>query len=135
MNKKLQLNLPLSAPPLEGSGTKQETAGSTPGLSAANPPIRFIRIGEVTARTQRGRSTIYEMVRVGEFPAPIRLGTRAVAWIESEVEHWIQSRIHHRADGRRRRVYPGEIPASAKAEAKRQPFDGSGADDPCSQGP
>lgn len=35
---------------------------------------------------------LHEAVKAGEFPAPIRLGARAVGWRRSEVESWLASR-------------------------------------------
>ncbi|MDB0507662.1 AlpA family phage regulatory protein [Ralstonia solanacearum] len=38
------------------------------------------------------KSCLYEWVRLGKFPAPVRLGARSVAWRQSEVEAWIEAR-------------------------------------------
>ena len=57
---------------------------------------RFLRLPAVMERTGYGRSTIYEMIGAGKFPAPVHLGPRAVAWLESEVETWMQDRIDDR---------------------------------------
>ena len=56
-------------------------------------PIRIIRMADVQARTGLSRSTIYVRVADGSFPQPIRLGARAVGWIESEVDAWIREQI------------------------------------------
>ena len=56
-------------------------------------PIRIIRMAGVQARTGLSRSTIYQWVSDGSFPQPIRLGARAVGWIESEVDAWIREEI------------------------------------------
>ena len=56
-------------------------------------PIRIIRMADVQARTGLARSTIYQWVSDGSFPQPIRLGARAVGWIESEVDAWIREQI------------------------------------------
>ena len=56
-------------------------------------PIRIIRMAAVQARTGLARSTIYQWVSDGSFPQPIRLGARAVGWIESEVDEWIREQI------------------------------------------
>jgi prophage regulatory protein len=53
----------------------------------------LIRIGEVMKRVPYSRSTIYLKVSRKEFPQPISLGARAVAWVESEVDGWIAKRI------------------------------------------
>jgi len=38
------------------------------------------------------RARIYELMRVGRFPLPLRIGDRAVAWRESDIAEWINSR-------------------------------------------
>ena len=60
------------------------------------PPNRFLRLPEVIQISGSRRSTIYEMIKSGKFPAPVHLGPRAVAWLESEVETWMQDRIDDR---------------------------------------
>ena len=57
---------------------------------------RFLRLPAVMERTGYGRSTIYEMIGAGNCPAPVHLGPRAVAWLESEVDSWMQERIDAR---------------------------------------
>ncbi len=59
----------------------------------ANPPIRFLRLPEVQARTGLSRSTIYVRIEQGRFPRPVSLGPRAVGWIEAEIEEWMRQRI------------------------------------------
>ncbi len=44
------------------------------------------------------RSTIYSLIAAGDFPAPVKLGPRASAWVKSEVEAWAESRIAERED-------------------------------------
>ena len=56
-------------------------------------PARVLRLPRVQARTGLARSTIYVRVADGSFPQPIRLGARAVGWIESEVDAWIRDQI------------------------------------------
>ena len=47
------------------------------------------QIEEITGLT---RSTIYRLMRSGQFPEPIRIGPRAVRWPQSEIESWIADR-------------------------------------------
>lgn len=54
---------------------------------------RLIKRPEVQRLTGLSRTGIYDRVRRGEFPAPVSLGGSAVAWVESEVSAWIQTRI------------------------------------------
>jgi len=56
-------------------------------------PTNVLRLPAVMARTGFSRSAIYKMVAVGSFPRPVLLHVRAVGWIESDVEAWLQSRV------------------------------------------
>jgi prophage regulatory protein len=53
----------------------------------------LIRLSSVMKRVPYSRSTIYLKVARNEFPQPISLGARAVAWVESEIDAWIAKRI------------------------------------------
>ncbi|MBS0570016.1 MAG: AlpA family transcriptional regulator [Proteobacteria bacterium] len=54
--------------------------------------LRLIRLPEVKKLTGLCRSAIYEKIRV-DFPRQVKIGDRGSAWVESEVEQWIASRI------------------------------------------
>lgn len=56
------------------------------------PDETILRLPQVKYRCGLGRSSIYARVKDGTFPAPVRLGERAVGWLESEVTTWIASR-------------------------------------------
>jgi prophage regulatory protein len=43
-------------------------------------------------------ATVDRMVRSGAFPAPIRIGRRAIAWRESDIAAWIENRSLAGAD-------------------------------------
>ena len=70
------------------------------------PQKRFIRLPEVLSRTGYGRTSIYRKMEEGSFPRSIKLGgpledteafdSRAIAWIEYEVDQWMESRIEER---------------------------------------
>ena len=47
---------------------------------------------QVEQLVQLSRSTIYAAVKAGTFPAPVRIGTRAVAWRVSDLETWLEAR-------------------------------------------
>ena len=70
-----------------------EAMREQPSDRRTKPPIRILRISEVQARTGLSRSTIYAWSADGRFPAPVRLGGRAVGWIESEIDAWLRERI------------------------------------------
>jgi prophage regulatory protein len=56
----------------------------------------ILRLPDVKQKTGQSRSTIYDKVQRGEFPAPVKLGERAVGWVEAEVEAWVKDRIEAR---------------------------------------
>ena len=70
------------------------------------PKNCLIRLSEVMSRTGYGRTSIYLKMEDGSFPSSVKLDgppidpnafdSRAVAWIEYEVEQWIESRIEER---------------------------------------
>lgn len=53
----------------------------------------FLRLPAVQARTGFSRATIYAFIAQGRFPSPIRLGPRAIGWLESEIDTWMQDRV------------------------------------------
>jgi prophage regulatory protein len=55
-------------------------------------PARMLRIADVVRRVGLGRSTVWRMVQEKTFPAPRRLGPRAVAWIEADIANWVLNR-------------------------------------------
>ena len=55
-------------------------------------PRVFARLPTAIQVTGLSRSTIYRMVASGVFPAPVRVGLRAVAWRWADLERWSESR-------------------------------------------
>ena len=53
---------------------------------------KLLRRPAVESATGLSRSTIYEMMAREDFPCPLRIGRRAVAWRESEILAWIDDR-------------------------------------------
>jgi prophage regulatory protein len=53
---------------------------------------RFIRPTEITLKTGLSLSTIWRLERDGVFPRRRSLGRKAVGWVKSEVDNWLQSR-------------------------------------------
>jgi prophage regulatory protein len=66
------------------------------GFAMESKNQKFLRLPEVISRTGYRRSNIYHLMSLGEFPKAISLGGRAVAWLESEVDEWMESRIRQR---------------------------------------
>lgn len=57
------------------------------------PRLCILRRREVEARVGLSRSTIYLRCSQKNFPTPICLGGRAVGWLESEIEAWLQEQV------------------------------------------
>ena len=53
----------------------------------------LIRRKQVEAQTGLARSTLYKLISLGEFPPPIRITAKAVAWPSSDIDTWIANRI------------------------------------------
>ncbi len=64
-------------------------------------PGRLLRLPGIEALTGLKKSTIYgHMANKNDpFPAPVRIGARAVAWRESAVLEWIAARVEVRPQG------------------------------------
>ena len=50
---------------------------------------KIIRLPQVIAAVGLKKSAIYKKIKIGEFPAPIKLGTHASGWLASDVQQWI----------------------------------------------
>lgn len=62
-------------------------------IHTTNSPIHILRLPQLMLKVGMSRSWFYEQVRQGTFPAPIKLGGRSVAWIESEIDQWMAEQI------------------------------------------
>jgi prophage regulatory protein len=68
-------------------------------------PPRILRLAQVRELTGLGRSCIYQLQAENLFPRRIKLGARAVGWIEAEVHQWVEAKItqsrakNHATDG------------------------------------
>jgi prophage regulatory protein len=58
--------------------------------------LSILRRKQVEKRTGLSRSTIYLRIQNGTFPRPIKLGARAVGWLENEIEAWLTARMEIR---------------------------------------
>jgi prophage regulatory protein len=71
------------------AASKQTPLASRPLIQ----PAVLIRLPEVMRRTALGKTTVYTLIKAGNFPAQIPLGGKSVAFLEADVEKWIQQRI------------------------------------------
>ncbi len=52
----------------------------------------LLRLPQVIERVGVSRATLYRWIADGTFPPPRLLGLRAVAWLSTEIDGWIQER-------------------------------------------
>lgn len=57
---------------------------------------KMLRRPAVEDITGLSRSTIYEMISRDDFPRPVRIGRRAVAWQQTAVIEWLNERCGSR---------------------------------------
>lgn len=53
----------------------------------------LIRLSEVQRRTGYSKAWIYRLISQKRFPQSVKIGTRSIAFIESEIDEWINQRI------------------------------------------
>ena len=56
--------------------------------------MRLIRMKEVMHLTGLSRPSVYRLMKDGLFPNSIELGERSVAWVDEEVQDWVDQEIH-----------------------------------------
>lgn len=87
--------VPDAARPISRSKLDQEIKGAAHSESSERQDeLSFLRLPEVKAITGLSKISIYELIKEKSFPAPVRLGSRAVAWVRSEVRLWALERVH-----------------------------------------
>ena len=58
--------------------------------------LRRLKLKDVIVKTGLGKTSLYALLKKSQFPKPLSLGLRAVGWLESEIEAWIQDKIDAR---------------------------------------
>ena len=64
-------------------------AGPLPAIPTTE---RLLPLPEVESRSGFKSSFIYQLIKEGKFPKPVKIGT-ASRWRESEVRQWIHAKI------------------------------------------
>jgi prophage regulatory protein len=97
-NSHVSLVLPVILRELQQRGQQKVAEMLTEALqscSATEPPVgkRLIREKKVRAKVPWSRTTLWRKVKAGEFPAPVRLSNGMNAWLEADVDAWIDARV------------------------------------------
>jgi prophage regulatory protein len=53
----------------------------------------ILRLPAVKTKTGLSRTTIYNRVNNGSFPKPIKIGVRAIGWLENDIDKWVAHQI------------------------------------------
>jgi prophage regulatory protein len=63
-----------------------------------------LRRPAVEAKAGISKTNLYSQIANGTFPAPIKLGPKAVGWLETDIDEWIAGRVRvsreERSNGR-----------------------------------
>lgn len=54
--------------------------------------MSVLRLPAVCAAVGLSKSTIHFLVQQGQFPAPVKLSSRASGWPSDEVEEWVHAK-------------------------------------------
>ena len=55
--------------------------------------LRMMRLPQVCQVTGLCRSMVYQLEAQQRFPGRVKIGVRAVGWVEGEVQAWLAERI------------------------------------------
>jgi prophage regulatory protein len=85
-------------------------------------PKRILRQPKVLERTGFAKSSLWKLIKDGDFPQPIRLTKRTIGWLESDIELYIERLCNKpwtpHETCRRPKRQPANVEATASAERK-----------------
>ncbi|CAK2365569.1 AlpA family transcriptional regulator [Pseudoalteromonas luteoviolacea] len=55
--------------------------------------MKFLKLQQVMDKTTLCRSSIYNLIKAGEFPKNVTVMGKRKAWLESEVEDWMIEKL------------------------------------------
>lgn len=58
--------------------------------------MKALNINQVADKVSLGKSTIYRMIAKGEFPQPFSLGGNRRAWLEKDINRWLEEKARTR---------------------------------------
>lgn len=69
---------------------RQETVGAEqcrPNIDSKH--LKMLRMSDLVHLLNISRSTIYNLLKEGAFPVPLKFGKRGIIWPASEIETWL----------------------------------------------
>jgi prophage regulatory protein len=84
---------------------------------------RILRVSAIVAKVGLSRTTIWRLVKAGEFPQPIELATRARGWFDHEIDNYLEARAAERAAGTvaAKHEFGGQAASSTRAGRSASP--------------
>lgn len=67
-------------------------------------PISFMRIKQVAVVTGLSKTSVYDLIRAGEFPRPVKISTHRSGWVKAEVDEWGRKRVEERDAAKPKRI-------------------------------
>lgn len=55
--------------------------------------MKIVNASEIKSRTGLARSTWYALLKNGDFPTPIKLSSKRIGFLESDIDRWIELRV------------------------------------------
>jgi prophage regulatory protein len=68
------------------------TTMTTQAIAERIAANKLLRIQEVSSMTSLCKVTIYALMRDGDFPRPVLLSKKRIAWKQADVLEWLESR-------------------------------------------
>ncbi len=58
--------------------------------------MKLLKLYEVAELLNVCKSQVYNLVKQGYLPKPIKIGKRGSAWLQSDIDSWFKSKIEQR---------------------------------------
>ena len=58
--------------------------------------MKLLKLWEVAELLSVCKSQVYNLVKQGYLPKPIKIGKRGSAWLQSDIDSWFKSKIEQR---------------------------------------
>ena len=58
--------------------------------------MKLLKLYEVAELLSVCKSQVYNLVKQGYLPKPIKIGKRGSAWLQSDIDSWFKSKIEER---------------------------------------
>ncbi|MBS0587933.1 MAG: AlpA family phage regulatory protein [Proteobacteria bacterium] len=81
------------------STPQHHLTGETGQLPAIPATEKLLPLPEVESRSGFKSSFIYQLIKQGKFPPPVKIGN-ASRWRESEIQQWIHAQIESSSSGK-----------------------------------